>query len=235
MDSSKFRTWQDLLDEIEGLKRELCVERDNSLHEKISFSKILRLRDERIRELEESLAELRLEAETDELTELINRRKFKKEIEKVINLQVREGHEVLSIAFLDIDHFKRFNTIYGHLVGDLVLKIVALTMKNFFQRGQDIVARWGGEEFVIYFTDRNPEVTILYLEKLRAVIENLVIMDDNPTVRVTVSIGLATKTIQSGDTTILDKLLFEAGKAMSQAKESGRNRVCVYEEVAQLQ
>ena len=124
------------------------------------------------------------------------------------------------VLFLDVDHFKQFNDRFGHAVGDVVLKMVANTLRHNL-RGFDFVARWGGEEFVVVL----PKVTIPELwnaaERLRMLIQHTARDLTKNKTEVTVSIGAAI--IEAEDT--VDSLIDRADKQMYLSKAQGRNRV----------
>src|SRR6185503_18664485 len=100
-----------------------------------------------ISQLQVSLEAVRNESLTDPLTSLANRKYFDHSLEKFIEQSFATG-EPMSLVLADIDHFKAFNDTFGHLTGDQVLRLVALAMKQNV-KGQDVVARFGGEEFAV--------------------------------------------------------------------------------------
>jgi diguanylate cyclase (GGDEF)-like protein len=152
----------------------------------------------------------------DLLTGLYNRNKFE-EIFAYELAQVKRYNNSLSLAIVDIDHFKRFNDNYGHLVGDEVLKLLSKTL-NECTRGSDMVARWGGEEFVMLFSKTSYEDALALLQKCRALIEALNYKNFGT---ITASFGLTT--YKDGDT--LKSMLNRADNALYKAKASGRNQV----------
>lgn len=159
-------------------------------------------------------------ATVDALTGLRNRRAFAEGIQHEVARARRYG-DPLSIVMLDIDHFKRVNDTFGHAAGDLVLAAVGHGVAT-TARGTDLCARWGGEEFVIALTKTGLEPACLAAERLRAVIERLVVpTPEGVTVPATASLGVATYT--NGDT--LESLIDRADRAMYAAKSAGRNRV----------
>ncbi len=160
---------------------------------------------------------------TDALTGLYNRRHFDHTVEREFLRSKRYGRN-LSIAILDIDFFKKINDTYGHLCGDYVLKEVAyLILDNF--RKTDIVFRYGGEEFVILLTETALEQTVIPLERLRKTIEEQLFSYNNQQIKVTVSVGAAQNTTES-----VNDFLNNADKALYKAKNSGRNKVILFDE-----
>jgi diguanylate cyclase len=156
----------------------------------------------------------------DPLTNLLNRRAFKKIMEYEFNLLQRNKRSC-SIAMADIDHFKKINDKYGHVGGDIVLKSIAeYFLKK--MRKYDTVARFGGEEFVFCL----PNTTLVSAKKIMArlcrSIEHMSIRSsDGRMIAVTISIGIAE--LKAAST--VDKSLHNVDKALYQAKGSGRNRV----------
>ncbi|MEG1615020.1 MAG: GGDEF domain-containing protein, partial [Oscillospiraceae bacterium] len=126
----------------------------------------------------------------------------------------------LSIIMLDIDKFKRLNDNYGHLVGDEVLINLSLILKTKC-RNDDIVSRYGGEEFLMIYPGVDNEIAIKRAEEIRAAVEEASLSKD-VLEDVTVSIGVAT--YKKGMTNV--KFIDEADKFLYKAKEAGRNKVC---------
>ncbi|WP_169513269.1 diguanylate cyclase [Geopsychrobacter electrodiphilus] len=163
---------------------------------------------------------------TDDLTGLANRRQFQDYLQREW-AQSRRYHSTFSLLMIDIDHFKTYNDIHGHLKGDIALKkVAALLLQN--TRGIDLVARFGGEEFVVLLPKASKEGGLAVAQKLCTCIEegNFIGMEESqPQQKLTVSIGLATF---PSDSTDLYELLNLADKALFQAKNSGRNQVTVW-------
>ncbi len=167
------------------------------------------------------LARMREVAATDELTGIANRRHFLAMGNLEIGRAQRYGHAV-SVAFLDLDLFKKVNDVYGHTVGDKVLCHVArLCQSNV--RTIDIFARYGGEEFVLLFPETPPHAAVHAAERLRTTIANTPLRLDDAEIHVTVSLGIA-GTERLGKMGLAD-LVDLADQALAQAKASGRNRV----------
>lgn len=156
---------------------------------------------------------------TDALTKLFNRRHFDAEFEKEFKRAKRYNNN-LSIAIIDIDFFKNINDTYGHLCGDYVLQECAYILKNNF-RQTDSIFRYGGEEFAVILTETPAETACIPLERLRKKIENYNFVYNNKNLKITVSIGVSSKT--SFET--CDKMFEDADKALYNAKNSGRNIV----------
>ena len=169
----------------------------------------------------ELIEKLNKQATTDPLTGVYNRRFFMDSCQKNIALAKRKK-EPLSILMIDIDHFKQINDTYGHAIGDEVIQKLSSIMQE-SQRKSDVIARYGGEEFLILLPDTPYERAKEVAQKLRKKVEESFVETHNgKKVRFSVSIGVAT--IHKEDS--YETLMHNADKALYQAKESGRNRVC---------
>ena len=155
-------------------------------------------------------------ATTDTLTNCHNRRKFEEYYQIFSTNSERYSHS-FSLILLDIDFFKKVNDNFGHNVGDQVLVKVAAQLKNSL-RECDVVARWGGEEFIVLLPDTEIDAATHTSERLRKDIESLSLITP-----ITCSFGV-TQYITSDQ---LTDTVTRADNALYQAKESGRNRVCV--------
>ncbi len=167
----------------------------------------------------EHLEEQRQKALIDPLTGLPNRAAWTERLEHEIAQWQQHGN-TLSLAMLDLDHFKRINDNYGHLAGDKVLKIIATVLRK-RMRGNDFIARFGGEEFVLLLPATPPAVGAKFLETLRAAIEACPFHFKGERVTITVSMGLTP--FRAGEHS--DLVLKRADQALYRAKNAGRNRV----------
>lgn len=171
-------------------------------------------------ELEKRAEALAHAASIDPLTGIANRRAFVERFE-VHWADAMSRHTPLSIALIDVDHFKRINDTQGHAVGDSVLCALATTLQSLLRAGT-LLARWGGEEFVVLIPGANAQAAGGLAERLRAAVENLRREDLPP---ITISVGVASL---SGRTRLRPEGLFdEADGALYAAKTAGRNRVVV--------
>jgi len=161
-------------------------------------------------------------ASTDSLTALNNRRAFYDLIEPVWTMGSRHNREV-ALIMLDIDNFKLLNDNYGHGHGDEALVLLAEVLKK-EARASDIVARWGGEEFIVFLPETNLVNAINIAERIRQRIASIVMTANAVETPFTVSIGVA----HSSDINdvALDELISIADNRLYSAKEQGRNRVC---------
>jgi diguanylate cyclase (GGDEF)-like protein/PAS domain S-box-containing protein len=169
--------------------------------------------------LKERNRELEKLALMDPLTKVGNRRYAEINIDTNIEKYSRYGI-MFGLLFIDIDHFKEINDIYGHTIGDRVLATVAGTLK-YSLRTFDIIARWGGEEFLVIVTDTNEHELGEIAERTRKLIACTHVKHGGHIVQVTASIGATI--IDSGDT--LENLVNRADKLMYRSKSCGRNRV----------
>jgi two-component system cell cycle response regulator len=161
---------------------------------------------------------------TDSLTELYNRRHLMVHLEKLL-IKNRDSRKSLCVLTLDIDHFKKVNDTYGHGAGDEVLKTFANRIKDGL-RVFDLVARLGGEEFVVVLPDVSLDVAMQVADRLRrAVAGKLFDISVAPgAIPVTVSIGAAMA--MHGEERTVDSILKASDEELYRAKENGRN--CVY-------
>jgi diguanylate cyclase (GGDEF)-like protein len=162
---------------------------------------------------------LRKSAGTDMLTRLPNRRTALENLDREIS-RYRRSKAVFSLLVVDVDHFKSVNDTWGHEAGDKALVSTANRLKSMV-RGQDTVARWGGEEFLIILGETSVESALIVAEKLRAGIESLPVDIGTQHISLTVSIGVS-EFQPNQDISYSIKI---ADEALYAAKQSGRNRV----------
>jgi len=164
------------------------------------------------------------DANHDFLTGLYNRRFFENQFQLEFNRSERSKTPV-SLIILDIDHFKRINDTFGHLVGDRVLEFLASMLKESSRSG-DIVARFGGEEFLILLPNTDLTVAKTIAERLRAETEKLELTSIGKRIKFTISIGVTC--LMTARRVTPETLTKEADQALYRAKNSGRNRVEVF-------
>ena len=155
----------------------------------------------------------------DPLTGLYNRRHFDSCFEREFMRAKRYGN-ALSIAVIDVDFFKNINDTHGHSFGDFVLKEIAYLAANTV-RTTDLIFRYGGEEFVIIFTETDRDNAIVPLDRLRQIIEEHNFRFNNTEIRVTISIGISSDIQAQTPQEMFDN----ADKALYKAKETGRNQI----------
>jgi diguanylate cyclase len=187
-----------------------------SLSDQISSAKT------EVSELREAMEAIRKESQIDPVTTLSNRQHFNTTLAEALKQAQQTGHQ-LSLLITDIDHFKAFNDKYGHLTGDQVLRLVALSIKQNV-KGFDTAARFGGEEFAVILPGCGLEGATVVAEQIRKAVmsRELVKRSTGENLgRVTISIGVATFRDTDTPTTIIER----ADKAMYAAKHGGRNQV----------
>jgi diguanylate cyclase (GGDEF)-like protein len=160
---------------------------------------------------------------TDSLTQVFSRRFVLERLNEEMERSKKFNYN-FSILMGDIDHFKNYNDHYGHLVGDAILREVSKTMKENI-RQIDLIGRYGGEEFLVILTETDKEQARLAAERIRQAIEYKQIKAYDENLKVTISIGISTFPDDAQD--ILG-LIEKSDRALYQAKETGRNKVCVF-------
>ena len=163
----------------------------------------------------------------DPLTGVNNRRFLEQRIEEELDRSAR-SRKPISCLFLDIDYFKRINDNFGHQAGDQVLALVATAVKKQL-RSNDVLSRYGGEEFVALLSESDQMIAGDIAERIRDSIENLLVDYNGQVIPVTISVGVATfDPSRSSKKSVLEKandLIQVADAALYQAKRDGRNRV----------
>ena len=175
------------------------------------------------KELNEEKNQLFLKASFDSLTSLHNREHFLFELQERISLAKRENNK-LAILFIDLDHFKEINDSLGHDYGDIVLKITAERLKNSV-RDSDIIARFGGDEFVILLNNiHNVDEIIEFCDRILNKLKETITLQNN-NYHISASIGIS---ISPDDSIDSDNLIKYADIAMYKAKKSGKDRFAFY-------
>lgn len=159
-------------------------------------------------------------ARIDPLTGLYNRRAFHDIASPLWNVTQRHGRD-LSVVLMDLDRFKRINDTCGHYCGDDVLRAVAHVILDIV-RNQDVVARWGGEEFILLLPETRDDEAVVLAERLRIAVAAQRVTCDDERVAVTASFGVAA---WSGHESTLDELIETADGFLLAAKAAGRDRV----------
>ena len=170
-----------------------------------------------ITELKEKSNLLEYQASHDNLTGLYNRNKFNSLFGKEIRRGIRYKNK-LSLVLFDIDHFKNINDLHGHLIGDEVLKEIAVVVSQNV-REHDTVVRWGGEEFLILLPETNLEGSKIVAEKIR----NSICQTPLTTLKLNITASFGVCVINDTDTE--NSFIERTDKALFEAKNSGRNKV----------
>jgi diguanylate cyclase (GGDEF)-like protein len=230
----------DFMGEFSESFNAMVVQLDQTLKELMKKEKELSLANEElvreiaVREkteaaLRESEKALRLQAITDSLTGLFNRRHFFKIAETEISKALRYSRP-LSVMMYDIDFFKRINDTFGHLSGDTVLQTVAEVTTGEL-RDSDIPARYGGEEFIALLPETSASEAVSIAERLRRRMESTPVQTGNNQISFTVSFGISDYRGTSdaeGHETALSEFISGADQALYESKNAGRNRVTVF-------
>jgi diguanylate cyclase (GGDEF)-like protein len=187
-------------------------------------------KNELLRIANETLA---TKAYEDPLTGLANRRKFDLVIAETLSGAQSDGSPI-SLLLIDVDHFKSFNDTYGHQSGDECLQHLTKAISTTISAPGSLVARYGGEEFVVILPGQDCAEATLTAENIRVAVR-LTSLDMLPNAppRQTISIGLVS--CKAGSLMTRDAMLAAADAALYEAKNLGRNRVCVYSETGRQQ
>lgn len=208
-----------LLDEVMQETRSMQDEAQRSRDELIATREQARLAEERIAKLQEELDEASRQMRHDQLTGTLNRRGLEEVFEKEAARAQRRG-STLSIGLLDIDHFKKLNDTLGHHTGDAALVHLANVVRKHL-RPQDVLARFGGEEFLILLPETETDDAYRALIRLQRELTREFFMADQQKIVITFSAGVTP--LGTGES--FDAAMKRADAAMYQAKQAGRNRV----------
>ena len=188
-----------------------------------SFKNQIEEANREISSLREELKSIQQEASLDPLTQLNNRRSFDKELQRLIDEQQSATAGPFCLVVTDIDHFKRCNDEYGHVMGDKILQSFAKIL-NHLTENCGFCARYGGEEFVVLLPDHSLEDAVSVAEKIRLTTERMQIKQRNlaePLDKITTSLGVALYAAGESATDFISR----ADALLYKAKETGRNRV----------
>ncbi|QHI98948.1 diguanylate cyclase [Xylophilus rhododendri] len=204
----------DYLERQQRFEQELAAHRD----------RLSELVQERTAELETLNRQLEQLSRTDSLTGLANRRSFD-QVKLAEFQRARRGGQPLTLVLCDIDYFKRYNDTYGHAGGDACLQAVAAAVQGVAQRGADLVARIGGEEFAILLPGSDGATGLAVAERVREAMAALAIPHAASEVSAYVTLSLGLATLQTDIDANFETLFRRADQALYQAKQDGRDRV----------
>jgi diguanylate cyclase len=203
---------------VDFVKQEIKRLESNSA----SLQEQLRQATDEIDQLKTKMVQYREESLIDPLTRIYNRRGFSEELETAIKESTASG-TTLCVIIADIDHFKKVNDTYGHIVGDNVLRIVSKTIKESI-KGKDLIARVGGEEFALLLPDTPFEGAMAVAENLRSIFNQLDLRkkDSRASIgKISLSFGVACYMADE----VAESFIKRADEALYYSKKSGRNKV----------
>jgi len=192
------------------------------LHDITELTRTMQERERLIGALKNTQSELEVLATTDALTSLFNRRFFYQEAEQEFERSARYQRP-LSVIMLDVDHFKRINDHHGHAVGDQILCAIADTLKGSV-RNVDLLARFGGEEFIVLLPETGQPEALCLAERILNRVKACAVLYEGKRIATTISAGIASIGEDAGS---LEGLIRRADAALYQAKEKGRDRICL--------
>lgn len=207
-------------DSLHGIVNSILQVTQQTLSKSASLREHLEASNNEIQRLQKEMEELREEATTDPLTGLYNRKALADQLDRLIGAEVETP---LSVLMMDIDHFKRFNDNYGHLIGDEVIRRVAATIKK--HTGDDkVAARFGGEEFTLVLPDTGLEGAMDVAGSIHSAVSKLVLVRRKTQERLPgITISMGAVSMQAGEDR--DDLLERADQALYMAKNNGRNQI----------
>jgi diguanylate cyclase (GGDEF)-like protein len=160
----------------------------------------------------------------DSLTEIANRRRYNEALENEWRRCAR-SNSPLSLAIIDVDHFKAYNDRLGHAAGDVVLRSIATTLTGFMRRPGDLAARYGGEEFILLLPQVDAEAAARIGNEIRTAVETMHLPHPDSPVSPYVTISLGGMTAMPSDGQVDPQFFLKADAALYEAKAAGRNRV----------
>lgn len=179
--------------------------------------------------LQEKLDTAQRRSRIDKLTDLWNRRAIMEMLDGELNRSERREND-LGVMMLDIDDFKQINDTYGHPAGDAILRRVSEVLRQSI-RDYDAAGRYGGEEFLVLLTEAGREEAREIAERIRSEVEQLTVKHNGQELSVTVSIGVAVRTVSefSGS----EEIISHADQALYNSKDNGKNQVTFYSEIGE--
>src|SRR3989339_831632 len=214
--------------QIKGIVDQMIVETKELVDSGKRLQTRMKISSEDLKQLQQELEKSQQEAQTDALTSLLNKRGFEKRFE-LERIRAKQNETPFSIIMVDIDHFKKVNDTFGHLVGDSLLKSVANILKSQLRKN-DIASRYGGEEFLILLPETGIDGATAAAQKIK---DNLAkkewkLKETGESMgRVTVSMGIALYRLNEPE----EALIKRADDALYLAKNNGRDRIITQDEI----
>jgi diguanylate cyclase (GGDEF)-like protein/PAS domain S-box-containing protein len=182
---------------------------------------------ELIAQLESEKKTAQINAITDSLTGLLNRRYFDEYLRQEFS-RLERSCTPISLIMLDVDHFKLYNDTYGHISGDNCLRMIAETLKSVVSSELNILVRYGGEEFTVILTETENDGAIIFARRILNAVEQLKIPHSTSVTSKFITVSLGVVTAFPANISDPEKLVNMADEALYKAKEDGRNRFVVY-------
>lgn len=187
-----------------------------------TLEQTVRARTEELRKANHKLQQL---SDTDQLTNISNRRSLDRYLQHTFGRAAVDGKSV-AVLMIDVDHFKPINDTHGHQAGDDCLRVVAARIQASSRWPADMVARYGGEEFCVVLPDTDQQTAMAVGQRIRESVEAAPVPTRNGPLKLTVSVGVHAAIPTAEETS--DSFLKQADQALYQSKQQGRNRVTLY-------
>jgi len=214
--------------EIKNIVDQMLIETKELVNSGKRLQTRMKISSEDLKQLQQELEKSQQEAQTDTLTSLINRRGLEKKFE-LERIRAKQNDAPFTIIMVDIDHFKRVNDTFGHLVGDSLLKSIAHLLKEYLRKN-DIAARYGGEEFLILLPETGIEGAKAVGQKIRKALstKEWKLKESGESMgKITVSMGIALYKLNEPE----EALIKRADDALYLAKNKGRDQIATQEEL----
>ncbi len=215
-------------DEIKNIVDLMLIETKDLIKSGKRLQTRMKISSEDLKQLQKELEKSQAEAQTDSLTQLINRRGLEKKLE-LERIRARQNDSPFSIILVDIDHFKKVNDTFGHLVGDSLLRGIANMLKSHLRKN-DIAARYGGEEFLIILPETGLDGAMAVGKKIRETLskKEWKLKETGERMgKISVSMGIAIYRLNESDQELFER----ADRALYLAKQNGRDQIATQEDL----
>jgi diguanylate cyclase len=215
-------------DEIKDIVDMMLIETKDLIKSGKRLQTRMKISSEDLKQLQKELEKSQAEAQTDSLTQLINRRGLEKKLE-LERIRAKQNDSPFSIILVDIDHFKRVNDTFGHLVGDSLLRGIANMLKSHLRRN-DIAARYGGDEFLIILPETGLDGAMAVGRKIKNTLskKEWKLKETGERMgRISVSMGIALYRFNEPEHELFER----ADKALYLAKQNGRDQIATQEDI----